>query len=205
VRFDGYDFVIVGTILLAGGALLFGKAYLMPSFAEEAAETYMGTNPFVLRNNIVTKHEAIAAATWTLLGLAATIIGTVRGARGHSGYLTTAWLDIVVVSAAALVLWRLTLLATDWTSGKEFVPKVAANQREIYARDIFVIFHEGRYREEAATGGRPSEDVVKGRWEAAAHTFDRLAKLLDEPRRGGEDYQAYALRIGRYFPGIRKD
>jgi hypothetical protein len=140
------------------------------------------------------------------LGLAATLIGTVRSVRaGQSGHLISSPFDIVVALAAALILWRGTILVTDRTSRVEYLPKMIANQQAAYTRDIFVIFHGGLYREDSAAGVKPSEEAVRRRSEAAAETFDRLGKLLDEPRREGEDYQAYAQRLSRHFPGISRD
>ena len=47
---DGYDFIIFGAVLGAGSALLFAKAYRFPSFPVEAAQTFLGANPFLVRN-----------------------------------------------------------------------------------------------------------------------------------------------------------
>ena len=206
MKFDGYDFIIVGLILGVGGALLFGKAYLMPSYPMESAATYLGANPFQVRNTIIARHEAIAGAVWLVAGLLLSLLGTVRSVRaGRTGYLIEFWFDIIVLLAAGLVLWRLTIVVTDRTSRTDYLPKIVEMSWDAYARDIFVIFHEGLYREESARGVKPSEDAVRRRWEAAAETFNRLAKLLDEPRPEGEDYQAYALRLQRHFPGVSKE
>jgi len=39
MKFDGYDYIIVGLVLATGAALLFAKAYMMPSFPAESAQT----------------------------------------------------------------------------------------------------------------------------------------------------------------------
>ncbi len=206
MRFDGYDFIIVGSVLGVGAALLFGKAYLMPSFPIESAQTYLESNPFQVRNSIVTRHEAIAGAVWLVAGLAFTLIGTVRAVRsGRSGYLISSVFDIIVLLAAGLVAWRLTMAITDRTSREEYAPVLSKMLAEGYARDRFAISHGGQYIEEAAQGIQPAPHVVKERLQTAMATLDRIGKLLDEAHAGDEDYQSYARRLSRYFPGVRQD
>ncbi len=206
MRFDGYDFIIVGLVLFVGSALLFGKAYLMPSFPMESAQTYLGGNPFQVRNSIVTRHEAIAGAFWLIAALAFSSIGTVRTVRSRQiGYLISSVFEIFVLLAAGVVVWRLTVAVTDRTSRAEYVPILSKMLAEIYGRDGFAIVHGGQYPEEAARGIQPAPHVAKERLQAATGTLDRIGNLLDEPRAKDEDYQAYARRLSRYFPGVRRD
>lgn len=96
MRFDGYDLIILGLVLGVGGALLFGKAFSIPSYPMESAGTYATANPFQVRNTIITRHEAIAGAVWLVASLLFSLIGTVRSVRaGQIGYLIGSWFDRV--------------------------------------------------------------------------------------------------------------
>jgi hypothetical protein len=85
----------------------------MPSYPLESAATYLDANPFQIRNTIIARHEAIAGAVWAGAGLLFGLIGTVRTVRsGRTGYLIGSVIDIIVLLAAALVVWRLTIAVT---------------------------------------------------------------------------------------------
>lgn len=206
MEFDGNDFIILGLGLGAGAAVLFAKAYLLPSFAAETAMTFFDTNPFIVRNNIAAKHEAVAGLGWLILGLAASLIGIIRTVRGgHSGYLISSIFDIVVLLATLLVLWRFTIAITDRTSRAEYLPVVAKLQRELFSRDSFHLFHEGLSPEESKRGIVVSAEAKEARLRPIGENLERIGKLLDEPRRDKEDDKSYARRLAAYFPGVPLD
>jgi len=205
-KFDGNDFIILGLVLGFGGALLFGKAYLMPAYPAELAATYLGANPFQVRNTIVTRHEAIAGAAWLVAGLFFSLIGIVRTVRaGRTGYLISSWFDIVVLLAAALVLWRLTVAITDRTSHAKYVPIMSTMMREIFSRDAFVLLHGGQYREDKAQGLFVSPHVANERITQGRDSLDRIAKLFDERRAADEPDTVLVQRLARFFPGVPLD
>ncbi|MEW6245336.1 MAG: hypothetical protein AB1555_01350 [Nitrospirota bacterium] len=201
--FDGHDFTILGVALAFGAGILFAKAYLVPSFPAEAAMTFFGSNPFLVRNGIVTHHEAIAGQVWLSAASIFTIIGIVRTIRaGQVGSLISSWFDILVLLAAVLVLGRLTISITDRTSRAEYLPIMISMTRELYARDSHYVLHDGLSREESMKGLRVSYDTRSDRLKHSSENLDRIGKLLDEPRREAEDDRAYTNRLSPYFPGI---
>jgi len=204
--FDGYDFVIVGLVLATGAALLFAKAYLLPSFPFETAGTYLDHNPFQVRNTIITRHEATAGCIWLVLGLVAGLIGTVRSVRAQQqGYLISAWYDILVLLAAATVLWRLTIAATDRTSRAEYVPVLSGMMSEAFDVRAYPLFHDGRARAEVTLGINPDAGTLATRTKDAHDTLERIGKLLDEKRQIDEDDKEFSRRLAKYFPGIKFD
>lgn len=204
--FDGYDFIIVGLVLGTGGALLLAKAYLMPSFPLETAGTYLGQNPFQVRNTIITRHEAVAGCIWLVLGLVAGLLGTVRSVRAQQhGYLVSAWYDILILLAAAAVLLRLTVAVTNRTSRAEYVPILSSSMRELYDVRAYPLFHDGRSRDQVTLGLNADPGTVEKRTAEGHEALEQIAKLLDEPRLPDEDDRAYTRRLARYFPGISLD
>ncbi len=204
--FDGYDFIIVSLVLGTGSALLFAKAYLMPSFPLETAATYLDQNPFQVRNTIITRHEAMAGCIWLVLGLFTGLIGIVRSVRvGQQGYLVSAWWDILVLLAAAAVLLRLTIAVTNRTSRAEYVPILSSSLRELYDVRGYPIFHAGQSRDEVTLGVKAAAGTVERRTREGHEALEQIGKLLDKPRLLDEDDRNYARRLGRYFPGISLD
>jgi hypothetical protein len=206
VGVDGFDFIIAGLVLGTGSALLLAKAYLMPSFPLETASTYLGQNPFHVRNTIITRHEAIAGCAWLVLGLVAGLIGTVRSVRAQQqGHLVSAWYDILVLLAAATVLLRLTVVVTNRTSRAEYVPILSGLMRELYDARAYPLFHEGRSRGQVIQGTSADSGTQQRSMKEGHEALEQIGKLLDEPRLSGEDNKSYARRLGKYFPGISLD
>jgi len=198
---DGTDFILIGLVLGAGSALLFAKAYLFPSFPEETTATYLGYNPFQRRALITTRHESIAGCVWLVLGLVAGLLGTVRSVRAHqSGHLMSAWYDILVLLAAAIVVWRLTIVVTDRTSRAEYVPIFSTMMREAFTAHAYPVYHDGKSMAEVTVGTALDDATRAKRLVDAQQGLDRIGKLLDEPREPGEDDRHFAARLEHYFP-----
>lgn len=207
MKFDGYDFIILGVGLGLGSGILFAKAYLVPSFPVESAQAFFGANPFLVRNSISTRHEAYTALIWMILASVATLIGTVRTTRaGHEGYLVGSWLEIMVLLAALFVLGRITILITDRTSRSEYLPVMVQLQQEAFEQIGYTTLHGGLTREESKRGVTLAEHIVQERLDSAGDTLTRIGVLLDEPRRSGEGDEAYARRLAdAYFPAAKLD
>lgn len=206
MEFDGHDFVILGVVLGMGSALLFAKAYLIPSFPVESAQTFFNANPFVVRSGITTRHEAIAGAVWLVGASISTLWGIVRTVRaGQEGYLVSSGFDLLVLLAAVLVAGRITIAITDRTSRAEYLPIVVQMQEELFARAAFIIRHEGVNPEESAKGIVVPQHEAEARMKAQSAHLDQVGKLLDEPRRKGEDNVSYVRRLSLYFPEAKID
>ena len=205
-KFDGNDFIILGLVLGVGSALLFGKAYLMPEHPAELAGSYADANPFQVRNTVITRHEAIAGAVWLVAGLFVSLVGIVRTARaGKTGYLISSSFDIVVLLAAALVLWRLTVAVTDRTSRWEYLPTMSTMMRESFSTHAFVLLHGGPYPQDKAQGLFVSPEVANQRIVQGRDSLERIAKLFDEPRAPEESDTVLINRLARFFPGVPLD
>ncbi len=203
MKFDGYDFIILGAVLAVVGGFMFAKP---ASFPTESAQMFLGGNPFQIRNSIITRHETIGGTFWITLGLIATIVGTVRAVRyNQSGSLLEHWLDILVLLAAGLVIWRLTVFVTDWSSRAEYVPVISNLQRQLYAPSVFMLTHSGLDRKESAQGILLAPDIVEKRLSAVTTNLDQIGKLLDEPRGAGEGDECFAKRLSKYFLEVAWD
>lgn len=206
MKFDGYDYVILGAALGAGAALLFAKAYFWPSYLVESAGTYLDQNPFQLRNVIISRNEALAGCIWLFASLLVSVLGTVRTVNyGEKGYLVSLWPEIVVLFCFLVVVWRLTLFVTSNSSRAEYVPLLSQIMRDTYAQGVYMVHHDGQYRQEKNSQAQPSDHVRKERLNAAARNLANIGKLLDVPRLPGENDREYSLRLAKHFPGIGHD
>ena len=204
--FDGHDFTVLGVALGLGGGIILAKAYLVPSFPVESAQTFFDTNPFLVRNSIVTRHEAIAGVFWLVLAAVATIAGVVRTVRaGQVGSMISSWIDILTLIAALFLLARLTITITDRTSRNEYVPILANLQREAFIIHSYLVFHGGLSPQEIAHRLTQPLDVREQQLTAARKGLSQISKLLDEPRLDGEDDKSFTRRLSAYFPGVPLD
>jgi hypothetical protein len=197
-----YQFLIVGAVLAAGSALFFAKAYLFPSFPYETARTFLGANPFQVRNGIIQRHEAIAGVIWLIGGLVAVLIGTVQtvvGGKIH--YLIGPWSDMVILLAGGVVLRLSAVAITKWLSRRAYLPRMIEMQRELFDRDSFTIAHGGLYRDNVEVKGavQPSAAILQERLADASRRLDQIGKLTDVPRRAGEADDQYVERLRPLF------
>ncbi len=78
MRVDGYDLTILGVVLLGVSSVLF--AHVGPLYGAETTQTFLGTNPFQLRDAIIRHWETRAGVFWLVVGGVVGIVGTVRAA-----------------------------------------------------------------------------------------------------------------------------
>jgi hypothetical protein len=197
---DGYDYIILGTVLGVGSAFFFAKPYVFPSFPDEAAQTFVSTNPFQVRNAITQRYEATAGAIWAAASLLALVIGTVRTTRhGQIGFLIGSWIAILLVLGACAVVWLITLGIANWLSRRAYIPQMIAIQRELFERDSFVITHEGRYPDEVERGIESPSEYRENRLTDAIRNIDRIGRLIDLPRAPGEDSVQNLCRLRAFL------
>jgi hypothetical protein len=78
-------------------------------------------------------------------------------------------------------------------------------QEELYTRAAFIIKHEGVNPEESVKGIVVPQHEAEARIEALSANLDQVGKLLDEPRRKGEDNVSYVRRLSIYFSRAKID
>lgn len=210
MKFDGYDFAILGMVLVAVSAVLLGHVGLL--YSHESTQTYFNGNPFQLRNEIMERWEKYAGIIWLMLGVLVGIFGLVRSfLYGQVGYLfrstqfawptnrISVWFEIIVLLAVGVVAWRVTIMATDWLSRREYLPVMITRQQALFERESFVLTHEGRYREEFEGGKDVEPDVQRKRLTDASANLDQIGKLIDLPRVKGETDSQYLMRLSHFF------
>ena len=210
MKFDGWDFILLGVILIAVSTVLFVHVFQL--YSHESTRTFLNGNPFQLRNEIILRWENYAGIIWLILGVLATIFGSVRvGLYDQVGYLfrtiqfawptnrVSVWFEITILLAAGLVAWRVTVATTDWLSRREYLPLMIEKQHELFGSESFVLTHEGLYQEDLE-GGRNIEPYIREkRLTDASSNFDQIGKLIDLPRLKGEADLEYLKRLSHFF------
>ncbi len=217
MRVDGYDLAVVGVVLLGVSTVLF--AHVGHLYTNEAAQMFMGTNPFQLRDSIISRWENRTAVLLLIVGGLVGILGTLRAASlGHEGYLVGpsryAWetrrfpitMEIIVLIAVGLVLWRGTVGITNWLSAHEYVPVMVDQQRDLWQQSIFVLANGGRYRNEVEKGTTIEPAISQQRIERANGNLEQIGKLIDVPRKKNEPMKHYSDRLLPLFevPGEKQ-
>ncbi len=202
MRFDGYDLNMAGVVLAAGSTLLFVKAYLFPSFPEQSATTFLGANPFQVRNAIVQRRETTAGAAWLVASLLAFLLGYAWIAHGGEiGFLFGPFLDALLVLAVGVIALWITVAITKRLSRRAYLPRMIEMQRELFEHASFVISHGGLYRQEVEVkdAAQPSAGTRQKRLADASESLDQIGKLTDIPQRLGEADSEYLWRLRRLF------
>jgi hypothetical protein len=198
--FNSYDAFILGAILTTGSPIFFGKAYLFPSFPDEAAQMVLDGNPFHVRNAIIQRYEAIAGTIWLAGGLVNIILGTLWTAQGwQTSYFIGPYLDILVLLVAGVVAGAVTIIITTTLSQRVYRPRMIEMQRELFAGHAFILSHEGRDREQVDRGENVPAESRQRRLAEVAPNLDQIGKLLDVPRGERETDDQFVERLKPHF------
>jgi uncharacterized membrane protein len=200
MAFGSYDAIILGTILTVVGALLFVKAYLSPSFPDEAAQNFLDGNPFQIRNGIIQRYETMAGVIWLIIGSLGIIIGALwQVQHWQTGYLVDPYLDILVLFLVGVVAGAITVVITDRLSQRAYRPRMIEMQRNLFEDAATRVSHEGQTPDEVK-GGRDVPPASRpSRLAEAAKYLDQIGKLLDVPRREDETDKQYVERLKPFF------
>lgn len=200
MSFDGYDFIITSGILGVGSAFFFAKSYLFPSFLTEAARTFLGSNPFQLRNGICQRWEAVAGVAWAAVGLVLLVLGTIRTVRGgREGYLVTSWLAILFAVAVGAAAWIASAAIVGRLSRREYLPRMIEMQCGVFDAAAQAISNSGLRAEEVRVGLTLSAEQRQQRVDEAARRLDQAGKLIDLPRTQGESDLDFLKRLTPFF------
>lgn len=199
-RIGSYDAIILGAILTAGSAILFVKMYLSPLSPDEATQTFLGSNPFQVRNAIIQRYETIAGVIWLAGGLLSIILGTLWSAlSSETSYLIGPYLDILLLLVAGCIAGAVTFLITGRLSQRVYRPRMIKMQRELFESESFVLSHEGRNKTEVDCRMEASPEVRQSRLKAVSQSLDQIGKLLHVLRGEREIDEQYVKRLKPFF------
>jgi hypothetical protein len=195
----GYDFILLGGCLGLIAAILLTKSYLVPSFAKEVSQTFLGQNPFLVRNQITQRVEAITGTICLGISFFLTSVGTVLAAgsdvaEGNGSY----WTHLLVFIGATLVLFWGSIKFTNWRSRRDYVPQMVSLQSEIFSKCKAYLDNGGLEDHEAKRTDIGS-DIRGQRLKRVTGWLDQIGKLIDVPRKTSEEDAAYLDRLSPYF------
>ncbi|MGH7206556.1 MAG: hypothetical protein ACREI2_10155 [Nitrospiraceae bacterium] len=182
---SSFHLTVLGTLLLAGSAAFIAKAYLLPSFPNESAQTFYGSNPFQVRNNTVQRSETIAGILWLILGTIAVLLGIVT--NGGPRYLFGKAWDILILLLVVCLAGLITLLVTRKVSRCLYLPNMIEMQKEGFEQALTCLSNEGRSSDEAAQGITLDAETKQLRLVHVSATLEQIGKLIDVPRRPNQD------------------
>jgi hypothetical protein len=196
----GFDLTILGSSLGVLGSFILAKSYLAPSFAKQATQTFFDQNPYLVRNQIAQRIEALTGTIWMLLGFLLLSVGTVftlttedtQPARDY-------WIHFIAIAVITI-----TLLIPSWKwikyrSRQEYVPMMIYLQRELYEQCRSYIQNNYRERREIEQGAIISEDVQNKRRASIRAHLDQIGQLIDIPRKPLEIDRDYFDRLSFLF------
>jgi len=200
----GFDLLIVGAVLGVGSALLFAKSNLNPSYPDETATAYLGSNPFQLRNTICQRSEAVAGAVWLALSLLCLSAGSILAAgTGQQRCYGSLWLHTTVIILAGLGgLWG-TLAIANKLSRKTYLPRMIAVCREGFELCSIYVTHAGRSQVEVDRGILPELSTQQRRLAETTAFLDMIGKVIDVPRKTAEVDSQYMERLRSFFQAAR--
>jgi len=196
----GFDLLILGAVLGVGGSVLLGKSNLAPSYPDDLASTFWGSNPFQLRNLIKQRYDAIAGAIWLGLSLLALASGTIWATANTS---LGPFSDLVIHTLVLLLVgscgvWG-TIVFSNRISRKIYLPQMIAMQREVFEQAWSVIENDGLYKTEVQQSATISPEVRRQRRTDATRQLNQIGKLIDLPRKPNESDNEYLRRIEPFF------
>jgi hypothetical protein len=201
----GFDLLMAGAALGVGGALLLGKSNLAPSYPEKLAASFLGANPFQLRNLICQRFEAISGALWLGLSFVALAAGTViTSLTVESGTWTRFGVHILGVVALFAVLWLVTLWITKIVSRRKYLPEMIKMQRDGFEQTKSFLENNGLDTNEIERKVNIDQTTREHRMLEATSRLDQFGELIDLIRRTNESDRDYLQRIQIFFGNTPK-
>jgi hypothetical protein len=195
----GLDFVLAGAALGFVGSIMMAKSFLGGPFQRQITQTYLGQNPYLVRNQIVQRVEAFVGTIWLaasfLCGsLGAVISATESTAIDRSQY----WLHFAaIILMAASILW-LSVLYTKQKSRNEYIPMMLYLLRGSYQHNVKLL----------STGGLEdnelhridiAQDIKEKRLMDVSRKLDDIGNLVEISRQPREIDRDYAKRLKALF------
>ena len=196
----GFDLLMAGAALGVGGALLLAKSNLAPSYPNELAATFFGSNPFQIRNLICQRFETISGALWLALSFMALAAGTaIASPTIEGGRWNRFGIHILGVIVLFSVLWWVTLWITKIISRRKYLPEMIEMQRDVFEQAESVIENNGLYRNEIQQKAVIDQTTREQRALGGTSQLNQIGKLSDVIRRTNESDCDYLQRIQPFF------
>jgi hypothetical protein len=186
--------------IVLGGVGLF--VVLTKFSVPELHATFLGSNPFAIKRDIIE-----SAMTWlftglTLLGLLVQVGVAIWSNHIEERVHTTRFYVVlfVVVLAVGVALVPLLTAVGNLLARRSWLPEIVENQKEVYKAASFVIEHDG-WREDqlAVRGTLPDPERYRtANLETAARQVEQIEKLL-EVRSPSTDLRARLDGIKPFF------
>lgn len=192
----GFDLTILGTCLGFLASFLLVKSYLAPRFAKQVTSTFMGQNPYQVRNLIFQRIEAIVGTVWLGIGFFFASIGTVITATSdaHTGFLHEYWTHWFVILGVTIVLLLFSLLFVSWSSRQKYVPEMVRLQKELIGKCRTYLQNGGLEAHELSR--TDISDAIRGtRLKSVTGWLDQIGELIDVPRNPSENDSSYLARL----------
>jgi hypothetical protein len=196
----GFDLTIFGTSLGVLGSFILAKSYLAPSFARQATQTFWDQNPYLVRNQIMQRIEALTGTFWVLLGFLLLSVGTVftltmEDTQPAQDY----WIHFTAITAVTITLF---IPSSKWIkhrSKQEYVPMMIYLQRGLYEQCSSYIHNNYREQREIEQETIISEDILHKRRTSIRAHLDQIGQLIDIPRKPHEMDREYFGRLSPLF------
>lgn len=192
----GFDLTILGTCLGFLASFLLVKSYLAPRFAKQVTSTFMGQNPYQVRNLIFQRIEAIVGTVWLGIGFFFASVGTVVTATSdaQAGSLHNYWTHWLAILGVTLVLLLLSLFFVNWSSRRKYVPEMVRLQKELIEKCRTYIRNGGL--EDHELNRTDISDGIRGpRLKRVTEWLDQIGELIDVPRNPSENDASYLARL----------
>jgi hypothetical protein len=187
----------LGVLSLAASAVLLAKAFFWPSFPRESAQTFLGSNPFQVRNTIVQRNESIAGILWLSLGVVVSLLGIATD--GEPTYLIGRTGDLLLLLLLVYIAGYISLVITRAISRRQYLPHMIDMQKEGFQQACIYLTNEGRTADEISRGLALDDQTRRHRLSHATGILDQIGKLIDVPRERGQDDQAYSNALLPFF------
>jgi hypothetical protein len=186
--------------IVLGGVGLF--VVLTKFSVPELHATFLGSNPFAAKRDIIESVMTWLFTGLTLLGLLVQVGVAVWGNQLEERVHTTQFYVVLFVLMLAIGLALVPLLTSvgNRVARRSWLPQAVENQKEVYKAASFVIDHEG-WREDQLAVKDTLPDPERYRTanlETATRQVEQIEKLLELPS-GSTDLRARLNAIKPFF------
>ncbi len=121
----GFHLLILGAVSAFMGSFMTIKSIIHQPFSEELSSTFVGKNPFQVRNDIIQQVEAVLGTVLMGLSLLLVVSGTLLTTSGiNSQNIFGLWIDIFVYLFAGGELLMVLLNVSKRISRHMYLPKM---------------------------------------------------------------------------------
>ena len=197
---DRICLTVLGACLGFLGSIILARSYLAPTFAKQATQAFFGQNPFLVRNQIVQRVEALAGTFWLVFGFLFGAMGTVfTSIAAEKSPASDYWIHFVLTVGATAFLFILSYRWTTYRSRQEYRPMMIHLQRELYDLCATCLSSGGLQQPEIDSGTKLPQETRDQRLLETRRRLDQLGQLLDVPRKPLKLDRDYIRRLEPFF------